>query len=104
MNVISLMIGGTHDKSRANPLYWLLMMPMLWLVTGLTSFEARHVRLWKPALALACIASAIAAFVAMQAAGTWTGQTVACAVTPLAAAASLFLHRGSLVQREGPAR
>ncbi len=40
----------------------------------------------------------------MQAAGTWTGQTVVCAVTLIAATASLFLYRGSLVQREGPAR
>jgi len=104
LTVISLTVGGTQYQSRANPLYWLLMVPMLWWVTGLTSFEPRHVRLWKPALAIACIASAVAAFVAMRAAGTWTAQTVACAVTVLAAAASLFLHRGSLVQREGPAR
>ena len=104
LTVISLTVGGTPYESRANLLYWLLMVPMLWWVTGLTSFEPRHVRLWKPALAIACIASAVAAFVAMRAAGTWTAQTVACAVTVLAAAASLLLHRGSLVQREGPAR
>jgi len=104
LNVISLTVGGTQYKARANPLYWLLMVPMLWWVTGLTSFEPLHVRLWKPALVLACIVSAISAFVAMRAAGTWTAQTVACAVTLLAAAVSLFLHRGSLVQREGPAR
>ena len=104
LTVISLTIGGTHYESRASPLYWLLMAPMLWWVTGLTSFEARHVRLWKPALALACAISVTAAYVAIRAEGTWTAQTVACAVTLLAAAASLFLYRGSLVQREGPAR
>ncbi len=104
LTVISLSIGGTHYDSRANPLYWVLMVPMIWWVTGLTSFEPRHVRLWRPGLALACTTSLIATAVAMRAAGTWTGQTVACAVTLIAAAASLFLYHGSLVQREGPAR
>lgn len=104
LTVISLTVSGTHYELRANPLYWLLLAPMLWWVTGLTSFEPRHVRLWKPALAVACGASVIAAVIAMRAEGSWTGQTVACAVTLIAAAASLLLHRGSLVQREGPAR
>ena len=104
MIVISVTVDASVAESRANPLYWLLMLPGIWWGTGLMSFEPRAVRLWKPALAVACGASAIAAFVAMRAAGTWTGQTVACGVTVLAVAASLFLHRGSLVQREGPAR
>lgn len=104
MTVISMTVQGGVAESRANPLYWLLMLPAMWWLTGLTSFEPRAVRLWKPALAVATGASVVAAALAMRAAETWTGQTVACTVTPIAAAASLLLYRGSLVQREGPAR
>jgi hypothetical protein len=104
LTVISVTIEGGVAESRANPLYWLLMLPGVWWVTGLTSFEPRAVRLWKPALAVTCGTSTIAAIVAMRATGTWTAQTVACAVTLIAATASLLLYRGSLVEREGPAR
>lgn len=104
ISLISITIGGTHYQSRANPLYWLLMAPMVWWVVGLTGFEARHVRLWTPALALASGISIVAAAVTMRTAGGWTGQTIACVVTLVAAAASLWAYRGSLVQREGPAR
>ena len=104
ITVISVAVGGTQYQARANPLYWLLMVPMLWWVIGLAAFEARHVRLWRPALGLACGVSVVTAIVTMRAAGSWTGQTVACAVTVAAAAASLLAYRGSLVEREGPAR
>jgi hypothetical protein len=104
MTVISVTIEGGVAESRANPLYWLLMVPMVWWVTGLTSFEPRAVRLWKPALGICCTVSVVIAIMAMRAAGTWTGQTVACAVTLIAAITSLILLRGSLVEHEGPAR
>jgi hypothetical protein len=104
MTVISVTVQGGVTESRGNPLYWLLMLPMAWWVNGLTSFEPRAVRLWKPALAVASGTSVVAAALAMRSAGTWTGQTVACAVTLGATAASLILLRGSLVEREGPAR
>ncbi len=42
--------------------------------------------------------------VAMRAAGTCSAQMAAGAVTLIAAAASLFPYRGTLVQREGPKR
>ncbi|WP_420139366.1 hypothetical protein [Sphingomonas sp.] len=80
------------------------MAPMVWWVSGLSRFEARSVRLWRLALVIASIASVAAAAVAMHRAGTWTGQTIACAVTLVAAIASLLSYRGSLVDREGPAR
>ncbi len=104
MTVISVTVDGGVAESRANPLYWLLMLPMAWWVTGLTSFEPRAVRAWKPALATACAVGLMAAALTMRAADNWTAQTVACAVTLIAATASLLLYRGSLVQREGPAR
>ena len=104
ISLISLTVGGTHYQSRGNPLYWLMMAPMLWWVIGLAGFEARYVRLWIPALVLASGVSIVAAAVAMHAAGSWTEQTIACAVTLAAAVASLLTYRGSLVDREGPAR
>jgi len=104
ISVISISVGGTQYQARANPLYWLLMAPMLWWVVGLTTFAPRYVRLWTPALAVACLASVAAAAATMHEAGDWTAQTIACAVTLAAAAASFLVRRGSLVEREGPAR
>lgn len=104
VSIISIAVGGTHYQSRANPLYWILMLPMVWWVSGLSRFEPRSVRLWRPALALASIASLVAAAVAMHAAGPWIGQTIACAVTLAAATTSLLSYRGSVVDREGPSR
>lgn len=103
-SLISATVGGTQYQARANPLYWLLMAPMVWWVIGVSGFEARYVRLWIPALVLASGLSIVVAAVAMHAVGSWTVQTVACAVTLAAATASLLVYRGSLLQREGPAR
>ena len=104
ISVISISVEGTQYQARANLLYWLLMAPMVWWVVGLTTFAPRYVRLWTPALALACLASIVAALATMREAGGWTAQTIACVVTLAAAAASLLARRGSLVEREGPAR
>ena len=104
ISLISITVGGTHYRSRTNPLYWTLMLPMVWWVIGLTGFEARYVRMWMPVLVLASGVSIVVASVSMYAVGSWTGQTIACAVTLAAAAASLLTYRGSLVEREGPAR
>lgn len=104
LSVIGTGVSGSHFQARASPLYWVLMLPMVWWVSGLATFAPRYVNSLKPALGLACAASAISAAVSMTTDAIFTIQTAACLVTMVAAGASLLVYRRSLVGREGPAR
>lgn len=104
MSLISITVDGTHYEARANPLYWLLMVPMVWWLSGLMGYEPRYVRLWIPAMALASGVSICVAAFSIYATGGWTAETVVCGATLAAAVSSMVAYRGSLLQREGPAR
>lgn len=104
LSVVGTGVSGSHFRARGNPLYWILMLPMMWWVSGLTTFAPRYVRSLKLALGLACAASVVSAIVSMPDGATFTVQTAACVVTIVAAGASLLVYRRSLVRREGPAR
>ncbi|MFD1949512.1 hypothetical protein ACFSGX_01865 [Sphingomonas arantia] len=104
MSVVGTAVPGPLPEARGNPLYWLLMLPMVYWVTELTSFTPRSVRMWTPALVVACVASAVAAVVVARDEPGWTVQGGLCVVTVLASIASRWLYRGSLLDREGPAR
>ncbi|MEH3147719.1 MAG: hypothetical protein PGN34_20780 [Methylobacterium frigidaeris] len=104
LTVIAASVPGSHSEARANPLYWLLMLPLVWWANALAAFEPRAVRIWRPALALACLADAACLALTVGRQEDWTAGAVSLAIVLAAAAASLAAHRGSLVAREGPAR
>ncbi len=104
LSVVALAVPGPQSVARGNPLYWLLMLPMAWWGSGLARFEARPVRWWKPVLALSCLLSCGTLAMVLARGEDSTAQAIACGVTLLAAGASLWLLRGSLVALEGPAR
>ena len=60
VSVIDALVGGSKSEARGNPLYWLCMLPMVWWVSGLTTFAPCYVRCWGAAMLLACMASAAA--------------------------------------------
>lgn len=103
VSLIGLLVDGSQYQARANPLYWLLMLPVVWWVGGLGGFRANRVRLWKPVLALSVIVATLAVVVAAGR-GDWGPEAAGLAITLASAGASLFLLRDSLVAREGPAR
>ena len=103
VSVVVVAVPGAHHAARASPFYWLLMLPLAWWGSGLATFGARYVRLWTPALALACLGSGASLAVAAWR-GDWGMHAAGFAITASAAAASLVARRGSLVAREGPAR
>ncbi|MBP0491981.1 hypothetical protein [Roseomonas indoligenes] len=95
---------GTHYEARANLLYLPLMLPMAWWVLGLKDFEARPVRLWRPAMAVCGLVSAGSLLVHLYQGRDWMVPAIVLGITLAAAAASLLLLHGSLMDREGPAR
>lgn len=104
LGLVAALVGGTHHVARADPLYWLLMLPMVWWVSDLTRFLARSLRFRTPAMALSCAGATFGPIL-----GTARGEDVVLpllnlGVCVLAATASLVLRRGSLVDRERPAR
>lgn len=103
VSLIGLLVEGSQYQARGNPLYWVLMLPVVWWLSGLGGFEPRAVRWWKPVLLLSVIIAAIALVLAVGRAD-WAPEAVGFAITLLSAATSLSLLRGSLVAREGPAR
>ena len=103
VSLIGLLVTGSQYQARENPFYWLLMLPVIWWLSGLGRFEPRAVRFWKPALLLSVIVAA-AVLIFAVARGVWIIESAGSALTLISTAASLFLLHGSLVAREGPAR
>jgi len=103
VSLVALLVQGTHYQARGNPLYWALMLPAAWWVSGLTGFEAKYVRLWKPILLLAVVIAGAVPFAGVGR-SDWSFMVGAFVVTLVTAATSLFLLRGSMVAVEGPAR
>lgn len=104
ITVIGIMVHGTQFESRSNPLYWILMLPMVWWINGLASFEPLFVRNWKVALVVVCLINAgcLAYMIHRQDAATFYAASLG--LTLLFAGMSMYIYRGSLVAREGPAR
>ena len=102
--VVGTGVSGTHGQARGTLLYWLLILPMAWWISGLTTFSPLYVRSWKPVLALACVAGIACAVVSMRGGIGWTVQAFGGIATVVAAASSLLVYRHSLIAREGPAR
>ncbi|WP_458093608.1 hypothetical protein [Roseomonas sp. WA12] len=102
--IASALPGLSHYESRASLLYLPLMLPAVWWVSDLAAFTPRAVRLWKPALTVACLAAAASLAVELGRGEDWGLPATGLGITLAAAAGSLVLLRGSLVDREGPAR
>ena len=103
VSLIGLLVEGSQYQARGNPLYWALMLPVVWWLSGLGGFQPRAVRWWRPAM-LVSVAIAAVALVVAVARADWAPEAVGFAITLLSAATSVSLLRGSLVAREGPAR
>lgn len=103
ISIIGVLIAGSQYEARANPLYWVLMVPALWWLSGLARFEPRPVRWWRPALFLCVSVAGIALFLGIQREDPMpeiAGFVITCTGTVI----SLILLRHSLVEQEGPAR
>lgn len=104
LGVITALLDGPHHVPRAGILSWLLMLPMAWWVGDLTRFTARAVRLWTMAMLLSIAGVSFGLLCAITRSDDLLIPLLNFGLAALAAVASLVLRRGSLVEREGPAR
>ena len=102
--ILGLLFVGPPSQTRGNPLYWLCLLPFAWWASGLTSYEPRPVRMLRPALALAVVASLASVGVAAALGRDLVLWIVGTTITVVSAVATEFFYRGSLLYREGPAR
>lgn len=104
VSVMILAVPGTHYQARGSIAYWLLMLPLVWWVAGLATFAPAYVRSWKPVLLLAVLTAGGSLLYGISRGGGWGMQAISFIMVAAAAAGSLLTLRGSLVDREGPAR
>lgn len=104
LSVMDLTVYGASAESRGNPLYWLLMVPVVWWTSELAGFEPRAVRMlgvvtWlAPAIALTCL---LIVFLQQEA---WLTALVLASMSIVAAVGSRRFYARSLLRREGPSR
>ncbi|USU09726.1 hypothetical protein NF700_05490 [Sphingomonadaceae bacterium OTU29MARTA1] len=102
--VIGLLVPGNHFESRANPLYWLLMLPLVWWASELMGFEPLAVQIMPWVTSLAPLGSAICLAVAFSIGEPWQIWLVDFIICICASIGSRMTYRDSLLQREGPSR
>lgn len=95
---------GTPTDVRLSPAYWLLLTPVAWWAAGLTAFEPGPVRFMRRVAVGSPPTAAIGSLLAWSRGADWLPPAILAAVALAAAGASLLLYRGSLLEREGPAR
>lgn len=104
LSVIDLSVPGSQTESRRNPLYWGLMLPVVWWASELSGFEPRPVKTLAavtyaaPAVAVLCLGLSYAQDRA------WTLPLISAIVAGAAAIGSRMCYRRSLLYREGPSR
>ncbi len=98
------MVEGNREQTRANPLYWLVLLPVAWWAAELSAFEPGSVRAMKlltviaPATALLCL------LIAVSLEENWVLWLTSFIVSGVTAFGSRMAYRDSLLQREGPSR
>lgn len=102
--LLGLVISGGQAEARANPLYWLILLPVAWWGGGLSGFGARQVRLMTPAIILAPLLAAMCLAIAARRGEVLVPWSIATLIAFAGATASRFFYGKSLLKREGPDR
>ena len=95
---------GAPTRVRLDPLYWLLLLPIAWWGAGLAAFEPGPVRLMRTVTIAAPPIAAGATLLAWFRGADWAIPFALAAISFGTAIVSRLLYRGSLLEREGPAR
>lgn len=104
VSIVGMAVGGPPGLARANPIYWLVFLPTAWWGSGLMGFEADKVRLMPPLTYAAPLVAFLCLIIAALQGTDWSAPLVASIIAFVAAVGSRVAYRGSLLQREGPAR
>ena len=103
-SVTMILVPGSQYEARSNILYWGIFIPVVWWLVGLSRFEPWPVRIWRPALIVLCITKISCLWIVFRGPYSVGIESFTTAVVLISAAAAFFLYRGSLIDREGPAR
>ena len=104
LSIMGLAIGGAQAESRADPLYWAVLLPVAWSGAELASFEPRPVRHLAAVTVAAPLVAAAPAAVALAQGRDATLWLIATALAIAAAVGSRLAWRRSLLRLEGPSR
>lgn len=99
-----LVIAGGQAEARANPVYWLILIPVAWLAGDLSGFGARQVRLMMPAIIVAPLLAIGCLTMAYARGDTITLWIVATAMSIITALACRLYYNKGLLRCEGPDR
>ncbi len=102
--LIGLLVDGGQAQSRSNPLYWIVLAPVIWWGSGLMGFEARYVRAMGPLLVVAPSVAGVCLAIAVSQGREWMPWLIAAVIAGATALVSRLCYRDSLLRREGPAR
>ena len=99
-----ILVPGPQHQARGNPLYLLLMAPLVWWGSSLAWYEEKAARLIRPAFIMLpplCGINALWAVSLGMDPAIHVGALAACTIF---AALGWWLHKDSMLRAEGPAR
>lgn len=102
--ILGLAVPGAQAESRANPLYWAILLPMAWWGSGVAAFEPRPVRILAVVTYAAPVVAAICLFTAVARDRGWTIWLASAVIATAAATGSRLAYGRSLLKHEGPSR
>ncbi len=76
LSLTYLLVPHGHIAARENPLYWLIMLPVLFWGWGITSFDPWAIRALVPVLIIAPVADVLIAMFSGMSGGDQTGMWV----------------------------
>ena len=103
VNFLMVTIGmASQAESRSDPVYWLVMLRLVWWVVQIGNYEPVVVRWWNVALLIICLMNVVALLVLYHRGDLGIVTICFAAIAITSAVASMIAYRGSLVAREGP--
>lgn len=104
VGLIMILVPGTHIESRGNPIYWALMLPMVWWGSSLAYFEPKTAWTVRPALVLGPLVCAGNALWEHRQGTDLTINIVVLVLSVVCAIVGEIAYRRSMLKLEGPAR
>jgi cytochrome bd-type quinol oxidase subunit 2 len=97
--LLGILLNASRAADRANPIYWVLLLPFAWWAASLANYAAWAVKTLRPANAAATLISFLCAVFAAHSTPDPTLWLVASAITVIGAFAATLLFPGSLLAR-----
>lgn len=101
---LDVLLAPSRNTDRSNPLYWAILLPVIWWATALSSFSPWAARTMRPTAIMIPLISGVIFLVVVQSGGAFMLTLVALLVAVAGSGTCLLSLPRSLLQREGPDR